>query len=88
MSQSLAGMKNGRKASFKVNHAIFAQIFGLLVSDALQRLFRLHHRDGVGEAFQVFGQTALVRALMEPLGQRNRIAGWKVRIFSSPLPDQ
>jgi len=71
-------MKDGRETSFKVNHTVFAQILGLLVSDALESFFRLHHRDGVGEAFEIFSQAALVGALMEPVGQRSRIAGWKV----------
>ncbi len=81
VGQSLAGMKNRRKAGFKVNHAILAQVFGLFVGDALQRLFGLHDRDGVREALQIFGEAALVRALMKPLGQRRRIAGGKLRVF-------
>ena len=78
MGQSLAGVKDRRKARFKIDHAILAQIFGLFVRHPLQRLFRLHHRDGVGKALQIFGQTPLVRALMKPLGQRCRIAGGKI----------
>ena len=76
-----AGVKDRREASFKIDHAILAQIFGLLVRDPLQRLFGLHHRDGVGKAFQVLGETSLVRALMKPLRQRRRIAGGKFGVL-------
>ena len=73
MGQSLTGMKYRRETSFKVNHAVFAQILGLFISHALERLFRLHHRDGVGKAFEIFGQAPLVGALMEPIGKRGRV---------------
>ncbi len=81
MRQSVAGVKDRREARFKIDHAIVAQIFGLLVRDPLQRVFRLHHGDGVRKSFQIFGETSLVRALMKPLGQRRRIAGGKIGVF-------
>ncbi len=81
MGQSLARVKDRREARFKINHAILAQIFGLLVRNPLQRLFGLHHCDGVGKAFEVLGETPFVRALMKPLGQRHRIAGRKLGVF-------
>ena len=81
MGQSVAGVKDRREAGFKIDHAILAQIFGLLVGDPLQRLFGLHDCDGVGKAFQIFGETAFVGALMKPLRQRCGIAGRKVRVF-------
>src|SRR6266403_1766961 len=81
MRQSVAGVKDRREASFKVDHAILAQIFGLLVSNSLERPFGLHHCDGVGKAFQILRETPLVRSLMKPLGQRCRIAGRKVGVL-------
>ena len=49
VSQIFPGMKNRRKASLKVNHAILAQILGLFICHALKCIFRLHHPDGVGK---------------------------------------
>ena len=81
MRQSLAGVKHRRKTGFKIDHAILAEIFGLLIGHPLQRLFRLHHRDGVGEAFKIFGKAPFVSSLMKPLTQRGRIAGRKLGVF-------
>ena len=80
MGQSFPGVKNWSKASFKINHTILAQVLGLLVSDSLECVFRLHHRDGVRKTFQIFCEAPLVSALMKPIGQGRRIAAWKVAI--------
>ncbi len=86
MGQSLASVKDRREAGFKIDHAILTQIFGLLVCDPLQRLFRLHDGDGVGKAFQIFGEAALVRALMKPLrpARRDRWLEGPSILFLSP----
>ncbi len=73
-------MKDRRKASFEVNHAIITQILGLFISDALQSLLGLHDRNRVGEALQILGETALIRAAMEPLRQCFWIRGRKFSV--------
>ena len=88
VGQSLSGVKNRRETGFEINHAVPAQVFGLFVGDALQRFFGLHHGDGVSEAFQIFGQAALVRALMEPLAPALPDLWWEARGTSRCLPDQ
>src|SRR5207245_9733877 len=45
-------------------------------------LFCLHYRNRVSKAFQVFGETALVRAAKEPFGQRLRIVRRQVLVIS------
>ena len=74
-------MKNWRKACFKINNSIPAQVFGLFISDALQRLFSLHNCNRVLEALQVFCETPLIRAAEEPLGKCIGVGGWKAGVF-------
>jgi hypothetical protein len=81
VGQSFLGVEDWREASFKVDHAVTAQVLDLFKGDSFQRFFRLHDRDGVGEALEILAETALVRALMEPLGKGLRIVGGKLQIF-------
>src|ERR1700722_8271095 len=73
-------MKNRGEAGFEVNHSIATQIFGLLISNALECFLGLHDCDGVSEALQVFSQAALVGAAKEPLGKRFRNGGWQIGV--------
>jgi hypothetical protein len=84
MGQSFVRVENWREASFKVHYAIFAQILDLFIRNPLQCLLRLHDRDGVLEALQIFGEATLIRAAMKPLRQCLRIVSRKVRISHSP----
>ena len=77
----LLGMKDGSKASLKIDNSLPTQVFGLFVGHALQRLLGLHHRDGVREPLQIFRQTALIGAAKKPLGKFLGIVGWKIRVF-------
>src|SRR6266481_6726495 len=60
VAQSFPSMKNWGKASLKVDYAVPAQVFRLFISYSLEGLLGLHHGDGVGKAFQIFRQAALV----------------------------
>ncbi len=75
-------MKHWREASLKIDNPVAAQIFGLLIGDALQRFFGLHHCDGVREALQIFRKAALIRSAKKPLGKCLRGVCRKVRILS------
>ncbi len=68
MRQSFTGMKNGGETAFEINNAIATEVFSLFISDPLQRLLGLRNRNGVRETLQIFGQTAFIRALVEPVG--------------------
>src|ERR1700733_604460 len=81
MSQSLFGVKDWRKTSFKVDDAVVAQVFDLLIGHAFERLVRLHHRNSMREAFEILRETSLVGALMEPCTQCLGIVGRKLLIF-------
>jgi hypothetical protein len=78
-------VKNRCKPSLKINNPVAAEIFGLFVSHALQRLLSLHDGDRVLETLQVFRQTALIGSAKKPIGQGLRVVvgnfGWKVGIF-------
>src|ERR1035441_5074084 len=80
MGQSFVRVKDGRKASFKVDHAILAQVLSLFVGDAFEGFLRLHHGDSVAEALKIFGETSLIRAAMKPLRQCMGIGSRKFRI--------
>src|ERR1700752_3674145 len=80
MGQSSLPVKNWREAGFKVDHTVPAEILGLLICDALQGLLRLHDRNGMCKALQIFGKTSLVRASMKPLRKRLGIACRKVQV--------
>ena len=80
MGQSFFRMKDWRKASFEVNHAVITQILGLFIGDALQSLLGLHDCYRVGEALQILGEAPLVRAAMEPLRQCFWIRGRKFSV--------
>ena len=73
-------MKDRRKASFKVNHAVSAQILGLFIGHALQRLFRLHDGNRVRKALQIFGETSLICSAKKPLAEGLGIVRRKLRI--------
>src|SRR5580704_8639064 len=75
-------MEDRRETRFKVDQAVTAQVLDLFKGDTLQCFFRLHDRDGVCEAFEIFGETTLVRALMEPLGKGLRIVGGSFKYFA------
>jgi hypothetical protein len=80
VAESSARVKNGREASLEVNHAVAAEVLGLLIGNALQRAFGLHHGDRVGEALQVLGKVSLVCAPVEPGGQLVGIYRGKRRV--------
>ena len=80
MGQSVIGMKNRRKARFKIHYAILAEVFGLFIGYALSSLLGLHDRDSVREALKIFGQASTIRAPVKPLRQRLRISCWKISI--------
>lgn len=80
MSQSLLSMKDRRETSLEINNPVPAQIFSLLVSDALQRFFRLHHGDGVCKAFQVFRQASLIGSTEKPFRECLSLIGWKILV--------
>src|SRR6202790_4215273 len=73
-------MKNGSKTGLEINNPVSTQIFGLFVGDALQRLFCLHHCDGVREALQIFCKTPLIRSAKEPLRKCLWGIGWELRV--------
>src|ERR1700722_757935 len=78
MGQALMSMKYGCKASLKIHDPISTQIFCLFVGDALQRFLRLHDRDRMREALEIFRQTPLIGSAKEPLRKRLRRMGWKL----------
>ena len=88
MSQSFLRVKDWRKAGFKINNSISAQILGLFIGDALQRLFRLHHRNRVRKAFQIFCETSLIRSAKKPLRKRIGIVGRKACVPGISWPTQ
>src|SRR5215831_18801216 len=69
MGQPLTDMKNEGKASLEINYTVAAQVFRLLIGDAIQRFLGLHHCDSVRKPLKVFRQTALIRAVVEPVRQ-------------------
>ena len=77
----LLGMKNRRKASFKINDPVAAQIFGLFVSDALQRILGLHYRDGMCESLQIFRQASLIGSADKTIRRAPEGHRWKVCVF-------
>src|ERR1700722_8165755 len=81
MGQPSLRAKNGSKASFEIDHSIFAEVISLFVCDALQSLLSLHDRDSVREAFQILCKTSLIRAAMEPSCQCFRVCGRKARVL-------
>ena len=74
-------MKHRRKASLEVDHTVPAQVLRLFIGHALQRLLRLHHRDGVREAFQVLSEAALIGTLVKPLRERRGVLGGETGVF-------
>ena len=67
--QSLLHMKNRRKSRFDVYHAIVLHVLERFVSDAFERLLRLHHTARVLETLQIQRQAAAVRIAAEPVGE-------------------
>jgi hypothetical protein len=90
MGKPFFGMKNRRKSSLEIDDAIAMEVLGLLVSNSLQRLFRLHNGNGVRETPQILGQAALIRPAMEPFTEFLGIAGRKLCVpgVASELDDR
>jgi len=82
MGQSLLRVKNRSKTCFKINNAVSTQVFRLFVGDALKRFFRLHYRNCVSKALQIFRQASLIRSAKEPLGKSIGVGSWKTCILS------
>lgn len=77
-------MKNWRKAGFEIYNPIPTKILGLFVGNALQSLFRLHHRDRMRKALQIFRKTPLICSAQEPLRKRIRIVRGQACVFHFP----
>src|SRR5579863_8401784 len=73
-------MKQRSEPRLEVNDTVVAEIFRLLVSYALKGFLGLHHRDRVLETLKIFGETALICALMKPLRELFRITRRQVGI--------
>ena len=73
MREPAFAMKARREAHLGIDHAVAVHVLDELERHALHRLPRLHHRDGVGESFQIFRQRAAVRAAMKPLAEGRRV---------------
>jgi hypothetical protein len=60
----------------------------LLISDALQRFFPLHHGDGVCKAFQVFREASLIGSPEKPFRECLRVIGWKISCIPYRVPSR
>ena len=58
-----------REPHLRIDHVVGGKILDTLESDSVQRFRRLHHRDGMGERFEVADQRTAVRRSAEPLGE-------------------
>ena len=67
--QSLLHMKHRRKSRFDVDNAIILHVLERFVSDAFERLLRLHHAARVLETLQIQRQAAAVRIAAKPFGE-------------------
>lgn len=67
-----------------VDHRVGGQVFHALVGDAVQRLGRLHHRDGVGKRLQVALQRAAVRTRAKPRRQLVDVGGGQLVVPGLP----
>jgi hypothetical protein len=68
-------VKDRGETRFKIDDTVGGEIPGLFVGDAFEGVLSLHHGDGVDEAFEIFGEAALVGSLVEPVREGFRVLG-------------
>ena len=73
--QSALAVKARGKAHLGIDHAVMEHVLDELEGHALQRGPRLHHANGVLEAFEVERERAAIRAAKKPRGQFLGVAG-------------
>src|SRR5579864_2003784 len=83
MREVLLGVKDGREAGLKIDDTVLAEVLSLLISNAFQRLFRLHDSDGVREAFQILCEASPIGALLKPLTKRFRSVRGKIFVLDA-----
>ena len=73
--QPALAVKARREAHLGIDHAVVEHVLDELEGHALQGRARLHHADGVLEAFEVERERAAIRATEKPGGKFLRVAG-------------
>jgi len=66
VGESFFGVKDRGEARFKIDDTVGGEVFCLFVGDTFEGFFGLHDGDGVDEAFEIFGEAALIGSLVEP----------------------
>ena len=78
--ETARGVEYRRVADLRVNDPVAREILAALVRDALERLFGLHHRDGVREAAQIEGERSGGRTTVEPAAKLGGVRRRKARV--------
>ena len=74
----------GREAHLGVDDAVGGEVLGALLRDALERVLRLHHADGVVERLEVEHEVLAGGALGEPRGQLGLVGGGQAGVARLP----